>query len=160
MPLVLIGDAPYSRRYIDQLRKSAEGKNVRMPGAIYGTGYLELLAGCFCYLHGTEVGGTHPALIEAMGAGCLVIVHDTPENREVVVDTGILVDFKDTQLLAHTLSEVAGYPQKFTAFSGRARQRVRENYDWEVVVDRYEQLFFDLLKDPGQHKAPIEGREG
>ena len=40
-----------------------------MPGAIYGPGYHELQSHCFAYIHATEVGGTHPALIEAMGRG-------------------------------------------------------------------------------------------
>ena len=44
-----------------------------MPGAIYGDGYHELGSHCFAYIHATEVGGTHPALIEAMGRGALVL---------------------------------------------------------------------------------------
>ena len=52
-------------------------------GAIYGRGYRELQSHCFAYVHATEVGGTHPALIEAMGRGCPVLYLDTPENREV-----------------------------------------------------------------------------
>ena len=54
-----------------------------MPGAIYGDGYHELQSHCFAYIHATEVGGTHPALIEAMGRGALTLYLDTPENAEV-----------------------------------------------------------------------------
>ena len=54
-----------------------------MPGAIYGEGYRELGSHCFAYIHATEVGGTHPALIEAMGRGALVLYRNTPENAEV-----------------------------------------------------------------------------
>ena len=61
------------------------------PGPIYGDGYRELLSHALAYVHATEVGGTHPALVEAMGYGNCVVVHDTPENREVGGRGGALV---------------------------------------------------------------------
>ena len=88
MKLALIGDAPYAREYIRQVRDTRDPRIV-MPGAIYGQGYHELGSHCFAYIHATEVGGTHPALIEAMGRGALVLYRDTPENAEVAGDAGI-----------------------------------------------------------------------
>jgi len=44
---------------------------------------------CFAYIHATEAGGTHPALIEAIGRGALVLYRNTPENAEVAGDAGI-----------------------------------------------------------------------
>ena len=76
MKLALIGDAPYADEYIAQVR-ATEDPRVVMPGAIYGQGYRELGTWCFAYVHATEVGGTHPALIEAMGRGCLVSIATT-----------------------------------------------------------------------------------
>jgi len=64
--LALVGDAPYADQYIGQVRDTRDTRVV-MPGAIYGDGYRELGSHCFAYIHATEVGGTHPALIEAMG---------------------------------------------------------------------------------------------
>ena len=61
VPLVIVGDAPYSRRYIQELHHLAEGKRILLPGAIYGRGYDELLSHSLCYVHATEVGGSHPA---------------------------------------------------------------------------------------------------
>ena len=63
--LVVVGDAPYAREYIAELHRMA-GPNVRFPGAIYGEGYRELQCHALAYVHATEVGGTHPALVEAM----------------------------------------------------------------------------------------------
>ena len=54
-----------------------------MPGAIYGEGYRELLANAAVYVQATEVGGTHPALVEALGYGRVVCYNATPENEEV-----------------------------------------------------------------------------
>src|SRR6266550_2792025 len=88
MQLALIGDAPYAEDYIRRVRDT-EDPRVVIPGAIYGTGYHELQSHCFAYIHATEVGGTHPALIEAMGRGALVLYRDTPENAEAAGDAGI-----------------------------------------------------------------------
>ncbi len=72
MKLALIGDAPYAQDYIRRVRETSDPRIV-IPGAIYGEGYRELGSHCFAYIHATEVGGTHPPLIEAMGRGSLVL---------------------------------------------------------------------------------------
>jgi glycosyltransferase involved in cell wall biosynthesis len=88
LKLALIGDAPYAADYIAQVRDTRDPRIV-IPGAIYGQGYRELGSHCFAYIHATEVGGTHPALIEAMGRGALTLYLDTPENAEVAGGAGL-----------------------------------------------------------------------
>ncbi len=143
-PLVVVGDAPYSRRYIDELRRLATRGNVLLPGAIYGTGYRELLSHCFCFVQATEVGGTHPALVEAMGCGCLVLANDTPENREVVADSALLYPFNDREALARLMRRVADRPEEGEFWRKKAALRARRAYDWEQVVSEYETLFYEL----------------
>lgn len=144
IPLALVGSAPYSRRYIDALHEAARGQNVLLPGAIYGAGYRELLTHCRCYFQATEVGGTHPALIEAMGVGALVVAHDTPENREVLHDAGILLDFRDIDALAECIRRVCRGDIGRERLGAAARQRVARHYDWDAVTDQYEALFREL----------------
>src|SRR5437667_5526351 len=91
--LLVVGDAPYADKYIAQL-KATRDPRIRFPGAIYGTGYRELQSHAYAYIQATEVGGTHPALVEAMGAGNCVIAKDTPENHEVLGDAGLY--FRDS----------------------------------------------------------------
>ncbi len=145
-PLVVVGDAPYSRDYIASLERRAAGRKILLPGAIYGQGYRELLSHCLCYIHATEVGGTHPALIEAMGAGCLALVNDTPENREVLGGAGLVYRFNDPVSLAALLREVCLKREEFAGFKSRAQERVSQCYDWESVVDEYEKLFGELVE--------------
>lgn len=137
MRLALIGDAPYAHEYIRQVRDTSDPRIV-MPGAIYGAGYRELGSHCFGYIHATEVGGTHPALIEAMGRGALVLYRDTPENAEVAGDAGIPFEPGD---LAGTLRRVLAMPE---ADRERLRQaaiaRVKARYSWDAVTDAYEGL--------------------
>jgi len=143
--LVVVGDAPYARTYVARLKQQIEGSTVLMPGAIYGTGYFELLANCLLYFHGTEVGGTHPALLEAMGAGCICVVHDTPENREVADACALFCDFHDEAALAEQIRLVVECPERFRELRENAMRRVREAYDWERVTDQYEALFHELV---------------
>ena len=56
---------------------------ILFPGALYGADYRTLQRNALIYIQATEVGGTHPAMIEAMASGGCVLAHDTPENREV-----------------------------------------------------------------------------
>ena len=84
---VVVGDAPYSADYIRALRAAADPR-VIFTGYLFGEGYRELLSNAYGFVETSEVGGTHPALLEAMAAGCCVVVNDTPENLETVGDAG------------------------------------------------------------------------
>lgn len=140
-PLLIVGDAPYAQKYIEQL-KATRDPRVRFPGAIYGVGYRELQSHAFAYIQATEVGGTHPALIEAMGAGNCVIAKDTAENREVLADTGLF--FRDaghlTRQIRLTLTDQGLVPRLRSC----AQNRAKVHYSWEAVTDAYEKLFREV----------------
>ena len=142
MKLALIGDAPYAQEYIRRVRDTRDPRIV-IPGAIYGEGYHELGSHCFAYIHATTVGGTHPALIEAMGRGALVLYRNTPENAEVAGGAGIPFeadDLADRLRLVLSMTE----PER-EALRQSAMARVRERYSWEAVTDAYEKLLQGLL---------------
>lgn len=144
MKLALIGNAPYATEYIRRVRNTKDPR-VIMPGAIYGTGYAELGTWCFAYIHATEVGGTHPALIEAMARGALVLYLDTLENREVCGDAGL--SYTDQAGLTARMLEALGMTDGQRAeYRDRALRRVRERYDWGAVTTQYEQLLTGLRK--------------
>jgi glycosyltransferase involved in cell wall biosynthesis len=134
--LALIGDAPYAPDYIRRVRATTDPRIV-IPGAIYGRGYAELGSHCFAYIQATEVGGTHPALIEAMGRGALVLYRDTPENAEVAGGCGIPFD----RNLKEKIELVLAMPEnERECLRRRAVERVRERYSWDAVTDAYERL--------------------
>jgi glycosyltransferase involved in cell wall biosynthesis len=142
LKLALVGDAPYADDYIHAVRDSQDPRLV-MPGAIYGKGYKELGTWCFAYIHATEVGGTHPALIEAMGRGALVIYRSVPENQEVCGDAGLPFD-DETSLIAAIRNALAMPETERNEYRRRARQRVRERYCWEAVTSKYEELLMQI----------------
>lgn len=140
--LALIGDAPYAHDYIRRIRDTRNPR-VLLPGAIYGAGYHELQSHCLAYVHATEVGGTHPALIEAMGRGCLVLYLDTVENREVAGDVGIA--FTPETLTARMRDVLQMSEAERAAWGAKAMERVRERYSWDAVTTAYERLFEEML---------------
>src|SRR5262245_15592045 len=140
-PLLIVGDAPYAHEYIAGL-KSTRDSRVRFPGALYGTAYRELQSHAYLYVHATEVGGTHPALIEAMGAGNCVFAYDTPENREVLGDCGLF--FSSVEELSGLLQKAVDDPRFVESFRGRARARAQALYSWDAITDQYEELFRTL----------------
>ena len=88
--LLIVGDAPYAEQYINSLKASARGdKRIIFTGFVFGQDYRALQQNAYCYIHATEVGGTHPALLEAMGYGNCVLTLATPENMEVVGEAGV-----------------------------------------------------------------------
>jgi glycosyltransferase involved in cell wall biosynthesis len=143
MKLALIGDAPYSADYIAKVRDTRDPRIV-IPGAIYGEGYHELQSHCFAYVHATEVGGTHPALIEAMGRGALTLYLENDENDEVA--GGAAIPFS-AETLGRRMQELldmsdAGREQ----WREQAARRIAERYSWESVTDAYEALLRGLIE--------------
>jgi glycosyltransferase involved in cell wall biosynthesis len=136
-PLVVVGDAPYAAEYIARVRSEADAR-VKFPGAIYGEGYRQLLANAAVYVQATEVGGTHPALVEALGFGRVVCYHQSPENEEVAAGAGLPFDVRRKETLSRLLTEILDRPESFTAWKEKARARVQERYRWEDVALRYE----------------------
>jgi glycosyltransferase involved in cell wall biosynthesis len=142
--LVMVGDAPYAAEYKQKVHATTDDR-ILFPGAIYGDGYRQLQAHAYCYIHATEVGGAHPALIEAMGQGNIIIANGTPENSEVLDIAGLIYRKNDLDDLARCLQEVADHPEKHAALKTAALERARSTYSWENVINRYEKLFEEVI---------------
>ncbi len=142
-PLVMVGDAVYAKGLLAQLRRH-ESDRIFFPGAIYGADYRTLQRNALVYIQATEVGGTHPALIEAMGSGGCVLANDTPENREVGGDAVRYFRLDPVSTLADEVRVLLAQPGLREILRDRARRRAAEQYAWEAVTDRYELLFQEL----------------
>jgi glycosyltransferase involved in cell wall biosynthesis len=136
---VIVGDAPYAAGYIERVRSEADPR-VRFPGAIYGEGYRQLLSAAAVYVQATEVGGTHPALVEAMGYGRVVCYNATPENEEVAGGAALPFDVRQPATLSRLLARILDDPASQSVWKERAKSRTKERYRWDDVADRYEAL--------------------
>jgi glycosyltransferase involved in cell wall biosynthesis len=141
--LLVVGDAPYAHEYIRDLKARARGdKRIIFTGFVFGQDYRALQQNAYCYVHATEVGGTHPALLEAMGYGNCVLTLATPENIEAIGDAGIA--YADELDLTEKLQRVLRDGSLVQSYRHRAQARVQRYYDWDRVVDQYEQLFREM----------------
>lgn len=141
MPLVIVGDAPHGARLRRRLQALArEDERVRLVGSVYGDGYAQLQSHAAAYVQASEIGGTHPALLEAMAYGGLVIVNDIPEHREVVGGCGLVYPFNDRRQLASRIEEALMSPRLGDELRERARRRVQGRYSWQRVASRYSQI--------------------
>jgi len=138
--LLIVGDAPYARDYIKDLKARARrDRRIIFTGFVFGSDYRALQQNAYCYVHATEVGGTHPALLEAMGFGNCVLTLAAPENIEAIGDAGIA--YTDEKDLVDKLQRVLRDGSLVHSYRNRAQARVQEFYDWDYVVDQYERLF-------------------
>ena len=143
---VIVGDAPYAAEYIHELKASA-GDNVIFTGYLFGEGYRELSSHAYAFVETSEVGGTHPALLEAMAFGNCVVVNDTRENLETIGDAGLMYNgAKGAEHLAQVLQELIDNPQRAEEYRRRAQERVQRYFTWDAVTDEYERLFQQMVK--------------
>jgi glycosyltransferase involved in cell wall biosynthesis len=142
VPLVLVGDAPYASAYKASLeRLAAETPGVVLTGYVFGDGYAELQSGAMVYVQATEVGGTHPALVEAMGRGCAIVANDVPEHREVLAGAGRYYRRNDPAALADELRLLVADESARSTLSAAAAAHAAAAFSWDAVTGAYETLF-------------------
>jgi len=142
--LVIVGDAPYVDEYKRYLRDiSKDDERIVFTGYLFGEGYYELSSNCYIYVLASEVGGTHPVLVEQMSCGNCVLVNDiNPANLEVMREGGIFFDgSRGESALSEKLIYLLKNPNIVTEKRVIAKKVVEENYNWDVITDAYERLF-------------------
>ena len=140
LKLAIVGDAPYAEEYQKELRTASDGR-VLFTGYQFGEAYRELARNAAISVVATEVGGTHPVLVEAMAAGNCVVVNDHPPNVEVIGDAGVTYPAAEGATgLRRVLTELLADPERVQRLRGAAAQRARALYSWDAVTDAYEEL--------------------
>lgn len=137
-PLVVVGGNPYDGNYLNHLRSIA-GRGVIFTGPVYGHGYWWLQRNAGAYICASEVGGTHPGLVEALAASNCVLYLDAPENHEVVADAGVPFA-ASVEDLARKMELVLQHPDWREQLGKQAESRAKSHYSWDEVTTQYEKL--------------------
>ena len=117
----------------------AAGSEVILPGAIYDRRTVDSLRiHSIAYLHGHQVGGTNPSLVEALGAGNAVIAHDNRFNRWVANRAALYFASED-QISDH-IDRLASCDDLRAELRAAAVTRWREAFTWDTVLSQYEAL--------------------
>jgi glycosyltransferase involved in cell wall biosynthesis len=150
LKLVVVGDAPYADDYQRELKVAAErDSRVMMTGYVFGDGYLELSRNAAIVVVASEVGGTHPVLVESMAAGNCVVVNDHEPNLETIGDAGAHYHGADGAAgLRSALQSLLDDPDRVEALRSAAAERARTVYSWDAVTDAYERLAARYARSP------------
>jgi glycosyltransferase involved in cell wall biosynthesis len=143
--LVIVGDDPWEKEYVRSL-KSTRDPRVVFTGGVYGDGYEQLQRNAYLFVLPDEVGGTHPALVEAMGFGNCVLVNDTPSNLEVIGDAGFSYrGAEGADDLRKQLQTLADDPRVVQEYRVKASERAQLHYRWEKVVHLHAAFYQSVL---------------
>lgn len=124
--------------------KAAASDEVIFPGAIYDKAVVESLRfHSSFYIHGHQVGGTNPSLVEALAAGNAVLAHDNKFNRWVA-GSGARY-FADGLDCMEKIDSMLKNADQLMALSQASQERHVESFTWDIVLADYEKLFLKFL---------------
>ena len=139
-PVVIVGDANYENPTSARLQRLSAGEDFHWLGHVDDPLLLDQLwAHAGVYWHGHSVGGTNPALLQALGAGAPTVALDTPFNREVVEADDQLVP-PAAAAVAERIERVLSRPDIAASFRDHGRATIRERYTWAQCCSNYEEL--------------------
>lgn len=119
--------------------KTAASDEVIFPGAIYDVNIVSALRyHALCYVHGHQVGGTNPSLVEALGAGNAVVAHDNPFNRWVAKEGAVY--FSGKEGAADAFTELFSDQALVQNLREHTRNNFQANFRWQDILASYEQL--------------------
>lgn len=143
-PLVVVGANRYDSAYGRAIADESDDK-VLCIGAVYNSAALNsLFENCYVYLHGHEVGGTNPSLLNAMHMGAPPVPIDVIFHRQVMSDECEYFRKKPGNL-AGILQHLDNNPERVEFLGALARTRSDQLYRWDAVSAGYAELFRKLL---------------
>ena len=93
-------------------------------------------------MHGHSVGGTNPALIEAMAASAFVIIHDNPFNKSVACNFNL--SFANQSELSEIILDKSLLSKREEIVKENLKI-INSNYRWDKIIDQYENYFLRIL---------------
>jgi len=147
---VIVGSANFDSPIEGRLRMMEAAGRVKWLGHVDDQRVLtQLWAHSAVYVHGHSVGGTNPALLQALGAGAPTLALDTPFNAEVLPHAQHLFPH-DPQILATRIQTVVASQSLQATMAERGRVIIRERYSWDAVCRAYMEMLAGLAADQGE----------
>lgn len=137
-------------KFYDQLLKDTkfiEDSRIKFVGTVYDSELLSVIReNAYGYLHGHEVGGTNPSLLEALATTKLNLLLEVGFNREVAENSALYFSKKDKDLanLINYADELS--PEVIEDYGKLAKERIYNEYSWQKIVNEYESVFEEVRK--------------
>lgn len=142
--LVIVTNVEKNKFYQDLLQKTRfdQDKRIKFVGTVYDQPLLRYIReNAYAYLHGHEVGGTNPSLLEALSSTQLNLLVDVGFNRDVAHDAALYWN-KNSGDLANTIKQADSYSSvQLVENEKSAKAIIESGYTWEKINDEYERKF-------------------
>jgi glycosyltransferase involved in cell wall biosynthesis len=137
-PLVIVGSSGHGGYFDARAAELAhEHPSVQWLGHLHDDARLfSLWQNAGAYFHGHSVGGTNPALVQAMACGAPIVARNTVYNREAIRQAGVFVEAKPHEIVA-AITALMTDPARQEALSSAARLRAEQAYSWTTVCSDY-----------------------
>ena len=146
---VLITNVEKNKFYEELREKTGFDKDERIKfvGTVYDQELLKKIReNAYGYLHGHEVGGTNPSLLEALATTDLNLLLDVGFNREVAKGGAVYWN-KESGNLAELLNNLEVYEEAdIIGYGSNAKKRIEEEYSWKKIIRNYEKVFIETIK--------------
>lgn len=141
-PLVIISNVEKNKFY-EQLREKTQfdtDERIKFVGTVYDQELLKKIREeAFAYIHGHEVGGTNPSLLEALASTKVNLLLGVGFNREVGEDAALYWE-KEECSLSKLIDAIEEKDKKIQL---EAKQRIIEGFTWGAICTSYEELFIN-----------------
>lgn len=152
-PVVVVGSANYDNPLTGRLSELQREGRVTWLGHVSDQELLhQLWSSAGVYFHGHSVGGTNPALLQALGCGAPTVAVSTPFNAEVIRDAGVLVP-PESAAVAAAIESLVEDGRLRQHLSEAGRRIVADHYDWNDVCETYRETLADAARDHGRRSA-------
>ena len=134
IPFLVIGNTKtkYGRRLKDKYKDSG----VIFLGSIFNKEHLDSLRGFSkCYFHGHSVGGTNPALLEAMAAKSFIFAHENIFNRYILEDNALY--FSNETEIKEMLLDFNNLVLKKLEMTDNNIKKIRNEYSHMNIIKQY-----------------------
>ncbi|MEF3121228.1 DUF1972 domain-containing protein [Kocuria flava] len=155
-PVVIVGSSGYGGSLDKAAAELASTyENVSWLGHLADDEQLAALwRNAGAYFHGHSVGGTNPALVQAMACGAPIVARDTPYNREVLASYAEFVGNTPDEIAAALSGKIQNV-QKGNFVASAQLERVKEIYNWPSVCAKYEQLLARAITGGGKQRLKV-----
>lgn len=143
--ITIAGKGPLSEK-VDQLSKEFE--HVEYRGFVSEAEKRAILESGTIYILPSYAEGLPIAILEGMASGNAIIsttVGSIPEA--VTADNGITIAPKNVDELEKAIQDLIASPEKTAKMGRRSRQMCEEQYSWDHVIDRLQEVYEDCFEE-------------
>jgi len=142
--LVICGDGPYKEQLKQQISK-LNHKNIHLLGYVSYEQLKNEYETSSIFVLSSSAENFPVVLLEAMASGCAIITSNISGCPEVVGDTALLVDPKESEEIKEALTKFIDDDELRTNMGNKARKRVVENFTWDRVAQSYVDIYEETL---------------